>query len=107
MSTRPNLRAPASYISSGSWPTGAVAGPRVVLYARAFARAVQDAMADRPVREVARQAGLSHTTLLAVLHGERWPDMITIAKLEESLRADLWPGPELRRPKEPASDAKT
>lgn len=97
MSTRLSLQPPASYVSNGVWPSGSVVGPRVVLYARAFAQALARAMADRTVREVARHAELSHTTLLAVLHGERWPDMVTIAKLEESLQADLWPGPLLRR----------
>ncbi len=97
MSTRLSLRAPAAYMARGSWPDGAVSGPRVVLYAQAFAQAVAEAIGHRTVRDVAREAEISHTTLLAVLHGERWPDMVTIAKLEEALRADLWPGPRLRR----------
>ncbi len=96
MSTRLGLRAPAAYSTGGVWPHGPVSGPRVVLYAQAFAKAVADAVGERTVRDVARQAEISHTTLLAVLHGERWPDMVTIAKLEESLRAELWPGPRLR-----------
>ena len=96
MSTRLGLRPPAEYLARGRWPSGAVAGPRVVLYAQAFAQAVIEAIGDRTVRDVARQAEMSHTTLLAVLHGERWPDMVTIAKLEESLQADLWPGARLR-----------
>ncbi len=96
MSTRLSLRAPATYSAGDAWPHGAVSGPRVVLYAQAFAKAVSVAIGDRTVRDVARQAEISHTTLLAVLHGERWPDMVTIAKLEESLQADLWPGPRLR-----------
>lgn len=97
MSARPNLRAPASYVSRGDWKHGAVSGPRLVLYAQAFAVAVDVAIGGRSLREVAREADLSHTTLLAVLHGQRWPDMITIAKLEEALDLPLWPGPEIRR----------
>jgi len=97
MSSRPNLRAPASYVASGDWKFGRVVGPRLVLYAQGFAVAVEDAMGDRTLREVARQAEISHTTLLAVLHGQRWPDMITIAKLEEVFQRSLWPGPEIRR----------
>ena len=97
MSTRLNLNSPASYTSMGDWPRGAVDGPRVVLYAQAFAQALQEAVGSRSIRDVARAADLSHTTLLAVLHGERWPDMVTIAKLEETLQVELWPGPEIRR----------
>lgn len=96
MATRPGFLSPAGYVVRGSWPSGRVAGPRVVEYALAFAQALDQAIGDRPVREVARRAELSHSTLLAVLHGERWPDMITIAKLEECLQADLWPGPAVR-----------
>ncbi len=97
MSNRPNLREPASYVASGDWKLGRVAGPRLVLYAQGFAVAVEAAIGGRTLREVARQAEISHTTLLAVLHGQRWPDMITIAKLEETFQRSLWPGPEIRR----------
>ncbi len=97
MSSRPNLRQPASYVPGGDWKVGPVDGPRLVLYAQAFAAAVEAAIGDRTLRDVARQAEISHTTLLAVLHGQRWPDMITIAKLEETFQRSLWPGPEVRR----------
>ena len=93
---QPGTRPPADYISSGSWPTGKLEGPRVVLYARGFAMRLGAAVGGRSLREVAREAGLSHSTLLAVMTGARWPDMVTIAKLEDSLQADLWPGPEIR-----------
>ncbi len=97
MASRLNLRPPASYVSKGDWKVGRVDGPRLVLYAQAFATAVEAAVGDRSLRDVGRQAGISHTTLLAVLHGERWPDMITIAKLEEAFQVSLWPGPAVRR----------
>lgn len=97
MSSRPHLRHPASYVARGDWKSARVDGPRLVLYAQAFALAVEDAVGDRTLRDVARQADLSHTTLLALLHGQRWPDMVTIAKLEEAFDRPLWPGPEVRR----------
>ncbi len=96
MSSRPNLREPASYVASGDWKLGRVDGPRLVLYAQGFAVAVEAAIGDRTLREVARQAEISHTTLVAVLHGQRWPDMVTIAKLEETFQRALWPGPQIR-----------
>jgi len=97
MSSRPNLRQPASYVRRGDWKVGEIEGPRLVLYAQAFAAAVEAAIGERTLRDVAREADLSHTTLLAVLHGQRWPDMVTIAKLEETFARDLWPGPNIRR----------
>jgi transcriptional regulator with XRE-family HTH domain len=97
MSSRPSLREPASYVARGDWKSGRVDGPRLVLYAQAFAVAVEAAVGERSLRDVARQADISHTTLLAVLHGQRWPDMVTIAKLEEAFARDLWPGALVRR----------
>src|SRR4051794_32427907 len=90
------LGPPSTYVRAGEWPYAQLGGPRLVLYAQAFARRLQVAIDHRPVREVARLADLSHTTLLAVMHGARWPDMVTIAKLEEALETDLWPGTALR-----------
>ncbi len=90
------LRPPAAYVEAGEWPAARLSGPRLVLYAQEFAFRLEAAINNRSVREVARLAGISHSTLLAVLGGERWPDMVTIAKLEEALEADLWPGVFLR-----------
>ena len=93
---QPHSRAPASYLTSGQWPEGEISGPRVVLYAQGFAVRLHAAIWNRAIREVARAADISHTTLAAVMAGTRWPDMLTIAKLEESLQTELWPGRELR-----------
>jgi transcriptional regulator with XRE-family HTH domain len=53
------------------------------------------AIGDRSLRAVGREAGLDHTTIAAVLEGDRWPDLITIARLEQALGARLWPEEEL------------
>lgn len=84
------------YVVGDAWPNAKLKGPRLVLYAQVFARRLQAAIDERSLREVARLAGISHSTLLAVMAGQRWPDMVTIAKLEEALDVDLWPGPEVR-----------
>jgi lambda repressor-like predicted transcriptional regulator len=62
-----------------------------VAYAQRFAANLAGAVQGRSLRQVAREADISHSTLLAVMAGARWPDMITIAKLEDSLAIDLWP----------------
>jgi uncharacterized repeat protein (TIGR01451 family) len=42
---------------------------------------------------VANQASnVDHATLLGLLRGRSWPDLVTIARLEQGLDADLWPG---------------
>jgi DNA-binding phage protein len=64
--------------------------------ARQFAvrlREAIDASEDGSVRKVARAAGLSHATLLAVLNGTTWADLYTVAKLEVALGRALWHGP--------------
>jgi lambda repressor-like predicted transcriptional regulator len=94
---------PASYVVAGVWPNSRLSGPRIVSYAQQFAARLESAIAGRSLRDVARAAGLSHTTLLAVLAGDRWPDMVTIAKLEDALGADLWPGQDIRRTLGPAN----
>ncbi len=86
------LGAPKTYVRFGVWPTGSVEGPVPVGYVQRFCKRLAAAIGERSVREVARTADLSHTTLLAVLSGTRWPDAITVAKLEDALGEDLWPG---------------
>ena len=90
------LRPPAEYLISGDWPTGGVRGPIEVEYARQFCLRLANAIKGRPIRDVARGANISHTTVIAVLAGARWPDMATVAKLEVALASDLWPGSDVR-----------
>lgn len=64
--------------------------------ARQFASRLRgsiDAKAEGSVRKVARAAGLSHATLLAILAGATWADLYTVAKLEVALGEALWHGP--------------
>jgi transcriptional regulator with XRE-family HTH domain len=57
---------------------------------------VESAAEGRSLRSVAEAAGIDHTTLLGLLRGRSWPDLVTIAKLEFGLGRDLWPGREPR-----------
>lgn len=82
---------PRSYLRSGSWPTGTVEDPPEAVYAAEVARRLKAAIGERSLRAVAREAGLDHTTVRAVLAGDRWPDLVTIARLETALDARLWP----------------
>lgn len=82
---------PRSFIVSGDWPDGEVEGPAPVLYAAEVARRLATAVDGRSLRDVAAEADLDHTTLWAVLRGDRWPDLVTLAKLETALGVRLWP----------------
>lgn len=81
--------APRDQLVSGQWPNGQAHGPAAV--AQQLARDLEARLGARSVREVARQADLQHATVLALLHGQRWPDFVTIVKLEDALGTDLWP----------------
>ena len=87
--SRPARPAPRDLVEG--WPDLPSEDP-VGEVARRFAVNVQGALGDRSVRAAARDAGLDHTTLLSVLHGRSWPDLATVARLENGLGVDLWPG---------------
>ena len=82
---------PISYVTDGDWPYGTIDNP-VAGYAQEVARRLAKAIGEKSFRSVARQAGVDHTTIMAVVRGERWPDLITLARLEVALEARLWPG---------------
>ncbi|WP_460525755.1 helix-turn-helix domain-containing protein [Conyzicola nivalis] len=45
-----------------------------------------------PLRDAANLTGIDHSTIYAILQGNSWPDISTLAKLERGLDCDLWPG---------------
>lgn len=63
--------------------------------ARRVAIALQAAIGDRSYRDVEKITHVHNTTLRAIVVGATWPDLTTIARLEEKLDIDLWP----RRPR--------
>jgi transcriptional regulator with XRE-family HTH domain len=87
----PDVRTPSSYARPGEWPDGPLSGAGLAEHARQLVLNVRTAMGERSIRDVASSAGLTPTTLSALLSGERWPDTLTLAKLEEALGVDLWP----------------
>lgn len=80
---------PRDHLVAGEWPSGESDGPAAI--AQAVARALLAALDGRSIREVARQADLQHATVLGLVNGTRWPDFVTLVKLEDALRTDLWP----------------
>ncbi|PYY51960.1 helix-turn-helix domain-containing protein [Curtobacterium sp. MCBD17_023] len=59
--------------------------------ARRFVVNLRNAIGVRSARSVAVAAGISHGTLNNILHGQVWPDLSTIARLEQALQTNLWP----------------
>jgi len=59
--------------------------------ARLFAANLTTALGGASVRQAKTMTGVNHSTIAAILAGTTWPDMATIARLEASLKARLWP----------------
>jgi hypothetical protein len=84
---------PAEWLTNGSWPHGDLAptAPPEVAVARAITIALRSAMQGQSPRSVVADANLAHTTVYDLLNGRTYGDVITIARLESSLRTSLWP----------------
>lgn len=81
-------RATPAMLAPG-WPNHPSADP-VGEAARRFALNLQTAIGDKPVRAVARDAGIDDGTIRKILQGKSWPDLRTIWKLESSLETQLY-----------------
>lgn len=59
--------------------------------ARQLAINLREAIGERSVRSVASDAGIDEGTIRNVLRGAAWPDIHSVARLEESLAVRLYP----------------
>lgn len=90
MPRRTDLDGPPNHYVT-PWPDGPTTGPAEVQVAVTIAHKLADATAGRSLRDVGRQAGVDHTTIAGIIAGERWPNMVTLARLEQALDVALWP----------------
>ena len=84
---------PSDWVAEGAWPDGPLreGAPSVVAYAVAIAKALDQALEGQVRARVAEEAGIERSTLYDILAGNTWPDMVTLAKLEQCLNVTLWP----------------
>ena len=97
--------APRDYVSRGSWPAAELRdeAPVSAVYGQAFAQRLAIALkgrGDLSLRAVEREAKVSRRTIERALSGDVLPDFGAIARLEEWLGVELWPGPEIRAQKQ-------
>lgn len=97
--------APREYISRGQWPTGTLRkdAPASARYSQEFVNRLLKALQVKghpSLRSIEREARVSRRTVERVLAGEVLPDFGALARLEQWLDADLWPGRDLRSKKE-------
>ncbi len=88
---RPHRKTPAEHFADGAWPDGTTDDPAARV-AAAFASRLRTAAAGRSYRELGRLTGVDHEAIAKTVNGRNWPDLATIAKLEQGLGVDLWPG---------------
>lgn len=94
---RQNVRnRPLDYVVSGIWPHAQLEPSVPAAFAQAFARNVFDATRRMSLREIARTAELDPMTVRALLRGERYPDTVSVGKLEAAYRRLLWPSDDER-----------
>ena len=86
---RPSRPSPRELVEG--WPDTRTDDP-VGEVARQFALNLRAAIGDRSLRAAAEAAAMDHSTIQAILQGRTWPDLYTVAKLEQGLDTDLWPG---------------
>lgn len=86
------LNDPKDYVV-GTWPTGPIAkgAPAATRHAQTVAIVLGEALDGKNVSDVASDADLSRNTVYELLAGTTWPDIVTLAKLEEVLDVRLWP----------------
>lgn len=94
MTQRGSIRGvPREFLVTGTWPDGQLRAdtPIGVRYAAAITRNLKVAMEGRTQSGLAEEISIARSTLHDILTGRSWPDLSTLAKLEDALEARLWP----------------
>ena len=94
MARRRNLlKHPRNYLADGGeWPAGPFKQqlPPEARLARALARRLETARGNKSRQEVGRLAKVHCQTVINVLEGRTWGDLVTISRLERGLKTELW-----------------
>lgn len=81
---------PVDYEIRPGFPAVRKHAPAAVRRAAAVAVSLAEIVSEHGMREVARQSGLSHSSLSRTISGEIWPSVVTIASVEEAFEVDVW-----------------
>jgi DNA (cytosine-5)-methyltransferase 1 len=87
----PDERTPKDYTEFGDWPDGPLVdiAPPEVRYLRTFAQRLRTAVAKDSARGIAHRAGLGDASLRKIIAGTSYPDLRTIARLEDAAGTSL------------------
>lgn len=102
---------PSPYLLYPDWPnddTATGAHALVQQFVANLAEFVQEQAAQGVSQaELARRAGIGKATVTKVLHGNVWPDSVTVARLEQLAGRRLWNGPITGSSLDPITDQQT
>ncbi|MFD9790423.1 helix-turn-helix domain-containing protein [Streptomyces sp. NPDC059070] len=84
---------PHEYVVSGDWPYAVMDSVRQAQVGQAVARSLSEAMGRRGLsaNALAEASDVNRQVISNILAGTVWPDMFTLASLEEALDEMLWP----------------
>ncbi|MEU6352074.1 XRE family transcriptional regulator [Streptomyces sp. NPDC047072] len=86
-------KSPKEYVTSGEWPYAELEEYRPARVAQHVARTLKEAMTygEISAKALGRASEVNRQCIANVLHGRVWPDLLTVASLEETLQTMLWP----------------
>ncbi|MFD4989184.1 helix-turn-helix domain-containing protein [Streptomyces sp. NPDC058374] len=87
---------PLLYVADGRWPDVRLEGsaPLSAHCGLLLAQSLHKEMAARglSLRSLAGAAGVAHSSIARVVTGHTLPDVGSLARLEDALERELWPG---------------
>jgi hypothetical protein len=77
----------------GDWPDGPFLSgtPQEIVYAAHLAARLRELVGEQTVVALAHSVGVTRSALHGILNGSRWPDAVTIARIELGTQQPLWP----------------
>lgn len=88
---------PCDTVPAGTWPDGPLSEDAAVRYVQLIARALHAHLTTTSLRAFSRAAAMSPTTVVAIRDGTRYPDVLSLARLELAAGTPLIPPWETRK----------
>ena len=99
---------PRDYLlPEAQWPDGQLRlhAPPEARLLKGIASRLQEAVGDKSLRDVAQECGVAPQTVHNILAGNTWAHVLSIARLERGLNANLWGKEHRQKPQSHRRDA--
>lgn len=86
-------KSPCEYVVSGEWPNAVLEDYLPARVMQHVSRTLHEVMIgmDLSAKALAELSGVNRQCITNVRRGLVWPDLLTVANLEETLETMLWP----------------